>query len=193
MDNRYIVNTIETNLAEIQNIVSQLKNDKNIPQIYIELALAKLKSLFIEFLLLNKSNSDLQNVSTSTLYKSVQEQYEYMMHQNKQPLVVEMSSERLIKKEAALSYKEIVSPLKKNIKQKVYRDLRTEIELNDKIWFIKELFSGSIDLYNQTINYLNQLEELNQAVDYLTRFFNWDLNNDTTRDFLEIVSKKFEK
>jgi hypothetical protein len=75
----------------------------------------------------------------------------------------------------------------------VYRDLRTEIELNDKIWFIKELFSGSIDLYNQTINYLNQLEELNQAVDYLTRFFNWDLNNDTTRDFLEIVSKKFEK
>ncbi|MCK5537620.1 MAG: hypothetical protein KAI79_12390 [Bacteroidales bacterium] len=192
MDNRYIINTIESNISEIQNIVSQLKGDKKIPQIYIELALAKLKSLFIELLLLNKTNAEIQEINTDELYKSVEDQFEYLTQQKKssQPKI---NDKTLFQKEAARTYKEIGNPFKTLVKQKKHRDLRNEIELNDKIWFIKELFGGSIDLYNQTINYLNQLEDINQAVEYLTKFFSWDINNITTRDFFEIISKKFEK
>jgi len=191
MDNRYIVHNIEDTLSQLQGIVNQLKNDKKIPPIYIELALAKLKSLFIEFLLLNKSNSEIKDITTTDLYQSIEDQFDYLLKERNAKVSINTTKD-LIKQEAKSSYREIAVQLKPKPKPKHLSDLRNMIDLNDKIWFIKELFGGSIDLYNQTINYLNQLESISQAVEYLNKFYQWNHGDNTTKDFFEIVSKRFE-
>jgi hypothetical protein len=191
MDNRYIVHNIEDTLNQLQGIVNQLKIDRKIPSIYIELALAKLKSLFIEFLLLNKSNSEIKELKTTELYQSIEDQFDYLLKERNAKVSVN-SNKDLFKQEGIASYQEIAVQLKPKTKQKNLTDLRNMIDLNDKIWFIKELFGGSIDLYNQTINYLNQLENLSQAVEYLNKFYQWNHVDTTTKDFFEIVSKRFE-
>lgn len=188
MDNRYILDIIEQNLKELENIIIQTKGKKQIPGIYVELMLLKLKTLFLEVSLLNKSEKDLIE-SNLKEFKNLEEQFSASATEAKN--FIQKDS---ISQVAANAYSEIphLKTKERVVKNKKYR-IREHISLNDKIWFIKELFDGSIDLYNQTVNYIEKMDNLEQVVEYLTRFFSWDLNDQTTRDFFVIISKKFEK
>ncbi len=184
MDNRYILDIIEKNLAEVQGIVAQTKKHRQIPAIYIELMLLKLKGLFIEISLLNKSAEHIEQIDKSAHFKDLENKFNNLLKNN--------SSEDSIKQIGLQSYQELTKLRTRKKKKNIYK-IRESISLNDKIWFIKELFDGSIDLYNQTLNYIEKMDKQQQVVEYLSRFFNWDLNDQTTRDFFIIISKKFEE
>lgn len=74
---------------------------------------------------------------------------------------------------------------------KPIHNLKASISINDKIWFIKELFDGDTDLYNDTLKMINEMKDLDEALSYLNKNFDWDQQNDSFQSFLELLFRRF--
>ena len=73
-------------------------------------------------------------------------------------------------------------------------DIREGIGLNDKILFMNELFGGSVEVFNETIDDLNQMHNLVGTVEYLReRFPDWDEESDEVYRFYMTVRRRFNK
>ncbi|MFI5171049.1 MAG: hypothetical protein ACHQFW_01595 [Chitinophagales bacterium] len=76
------------------------------------------------------------------------------------------------------------------------KDLKSVIDLNDKLFFIKRLFKGDKDAYDNVIRNINSMSGFTQVKSYietnLSAQFNW---NDTpaVERFLEVVQLKYEE
>ena len=73
----------------------------------------------------------------------------------------------------------------------VLRNLMSVISLGDKFRFRHDLFSDSNDLFKETIEILNTIEEFDEAVSYLQGKFNWDAEDATVVYFYDIIRPKF--
>ena len=71
-------------------------------------------------------------------------------------------------------------------------DIKSAISLNDKIWFIKELFDGSTEKYDKTVDLLNNCNNLDEALKYLDNNFKWDQESQSTKKFLEVIYRRFK-
>ena len=71
------------------------------------------------------------------------------------------------------------------------RNLMSVISLGDKFRFRHDLFSDSNDLFKETIEILNTIEEFDEAVSYLQGKFNWDAEDATVVYFYDIIRPKF--
>lgn len=70
------------------------------------------------------------------------------------------------------------------------------IGLNDKIAFVKHLFSDSTEDYNRVLSQLNTFSTFEEAKDFIDEIIkpdynNWDGVDDYAERFIEIVAKKF--
>ena len=73
-------------------------------------------------------------------------------------------------------------------------DIREGIGLNDKILFMNELFGGSVEVFNDTVDDLNGMRNLVETVEYLReRFPQWDEESDEVYRFYMIVRRRFNK
>ena len=75
------------------------------------------------------------------------------------------------------------------------RDLKSVIGINDKFLFVNELFGGSMEKYNKSIENLNDLKTLNGALIYLNELkieLQWNSSNEGYLKLKELVMRKFE-
>ena len=75
------------------------------------------------------------------------------------------------------------------------RDLKSVIGINDKFLFVNELFGGSMEKYNKSIENLNDLKTLNGAMIYLNELkieLQWNSSNEAYLKLKELVTRKFE-
>ena len=73
-------------------------------------------------------------------------------------------------------------------------DIREGIGLNDKILFMNELFGGSVEVFNETMDDLNCKKNLVETVEYLReRFPDWDEESDEVYRFYMTVRRRFNK
>ncbi len=75
------------------------------------------------------------------------------------------------------------------------RDLKSVIGINDKFLFVNELFGGSMEKYNKSIENLNDLKTLNGAMIYLNELkieLQWNSSNEAYLKLKNLVSRKFE-
>jgi len=75
------------------------------------------------------------------------------------------------------------------------RDLKSVIGINDKFLFVNELFGGSMEKYNKSIENLNDLKTLNGAMIYLNELkieLQWNSSNEAYMKLKDLVSRKFE-
>ena len=74
--------------------------------------------------------------------------------------------------------------------------LRGSIPLNLKFKFQNELFGGNNEDFNKAIDMVDECKDYHTAIALLKekyiRKYNWDLGDETTRDFLSLVDKKFD-
>lgn len=66
--------------------------------------------------------------------------------------------------------------------------------LNEKLFYIRELFEGSSNEFNQAIETIDQLTDFQEAKIALTPLaakYNWDLNQAATVDFINKVERRF--
>jgi hypothetical protein len=74
-------------------------------------------------------------------------------------------------------------------------DLRSAIGINDKFLLVNELFGGSMEKYNKSIDNLNDLKTLNGALVYMNELrieLQWNSSNEAYKKLLDLVHRKFE-
>lgn len=82
------------------------------------------------------------------------------------------------------------------LQQNPVRDLRSVIGINDKFLFVNELFGGSMEKYNKSIDNFNDLKTLNGAMIYLNELkieLQWNSSNEAYRKLSDLVARKFEQ
>ena len=69
-------------------------------------------------------------------------------------------------------------------------DLRTQIGINDRFMFIRELFNNNETLYEQTLNELNKEIDLDEALIYIGENFRWRGDSAAAQQFINMLIKK---
>ena len=77
------------------------------------------------------------------------------------------------------------------ISQKPISDIKSAIGIGDRFLYIRELFDGNNDLFEQTVSHLNSLNSYNEANDYLKDNFKWESTEETAVGFLNVVRRKY--
>ena len=70
------------------------------------------------------------------------------------------------------------------------KDILSAISLNDRVQFINVLFNGDPALFQQARAHINTLETLDQAVDYITSTYNWDMGSQVVYRFMMAIRRK---
>lgn len=115
-----------------------------------------------------------------------------------QTIKVEATSlaESLITKNSSLNDafakdRPIVSNFSSTMQNTPISNLKSAIGVNDKFLFIRELFMGNVDLYNQTIDILNKAANFNEAFNYVDSKFSWKRDNPVTQKLFELLRRKY--
>jgi hypothetical protein len=66
-------------------------------------------------------------------------------------------------------------------------DIKAAIGVGDRFLYIRELFGGSTDTFDETINHLNSLHSYTDAQTYLSANIGWDVTSGTVASFLNVV------
>lgn len=83
--------------------------------------------------------------------------------------------------------------LASKLKQHPIENLNKAIKLNDKVWFIKELFNGNADLYKETVNAINKMADMDEALTFIEQNFSFDQDKESFKSFIEFVYRRFLK
>ncbi|WP_462280486.1 hypothetical protein [Salinivirga cyanobacteriivorans] len=83
--------------------------------------------------------------------------------------------------------------LASKLQQHPIEDLTKAIKLNDKIWFINDLFEGNADLYRDTISKLNSMDDLESALIFLENNFDFDQDKESFKSFIEFIYRRYLK
>jgi len=83
--------------------------------------------------------------------------------------------------------------LSEQIHKTPIKDLRDGIGVNDRFTYIRELFDGDVNRFNETVVILNNTENFKSAKDYMKKNFKWDVNSQAYIDFKDLVERKFIK
>lgn len=73
-------------------------------------------------------------------------------------------------------------------------DIRKGIGINEKFRFINELFDGSLRIYEESVQKLNDCtsaEDAELVISDLKSAFNWQADNESAIMFLEIIRRRF--
>ncbi len=68
--------------------------------------------------------------------------------------------------------------------------LESAIGLNDRFQYIRELFNNDVVLFQSTVKQIDQMDNLKEAVGYLSNNFKWK-KNDTSLKFAQLVKRRF--
>ncbi len=70
------------------------------------------------------------------------------------------------------------------------KDILSAISLNDRVQFINVLFNGDPGLFQQARVQINAMETLDQAEEYITSTYNWDMGSQVVYHFMMAVRRK---
>ena len=71
-------------------------------------------------------------------------------------------------------------------------DINRAIGINDRFLFIKELFNGDKDLFNQTIAMLNGYSCLDDALMYIHENFSWNSEDSAVKQLVLLLYRRFK-
>lgn len=70
-------------------------------------------------------------------------------------------------------------------------DIRQAISLGDRFLFQRELFAGNGELMQKTLDEINALGSLNEAMDYVLDNFDWDKESTAVQLFENVLKRRF--
>lgn len=90
-----------------------------------------------------------------------------------------------------ISKKNVKKDVSSKMQSKPIKDINSAIGLNDKFIFIRELFENNKEIFNETIQVLNNFDTYENAVDFLDENFNWDSEDPNYERLKELVRRKY--
>jgi len=91
----------------------------------------------------------------------------------------------------SLSEKSQGQNISTKLQSKPISNIASFIGVNDKFKLIRDLFNGDAETYKKTIEKLNNSTNFNDAFNYITTNFNWDMEDDSVQFILDLVRRKF--
>ena len=70
-------------------------------------------------------------------------------------------------------------------------DIRQAISLGDRFLFQRELFAGNGELMQKTLDEINSLGSLSEAMDYVSDNFEWDKESTAVQLFENVLKRRF--
>ena len=70
-------------------------------------------------------------------------------------------------------------------------DIRQAISLGDRFLFQRELFAGNGELMQKTLDEINSLNSLSEAMDYVLENFEWDKESTAVQLFENVLKRRF--
>ena len=70
-------------------------------------------------------------------------------------------------------------------------DIRKAISLGDRFLFQRELFGGNGELMQKTLDEINGLDSLNEAMEYIADTFEWDKESTAVQLFENVLKRRF--
>ncbi|MCK4465423.1 MAG: hypothetical protein KAU83_06905 [Bacteroidales bacterium] len=89
-----------------------------------------------------------------------------------------------------LAEKNPVRDLSEKLQSQPISDIGSAIGLNEKFLFINELFNGNSEKFEETIRYLNNAPNFNDAFNYLNEHFDWEMENPSVQKLLDLARRK---
>lgn len=77
------------------------------------------------------------------------------------------------------------------IQSKPIRNIGSALGINDRFKLIKELFNGDKESFQNTIGILDGASNFNEAFNYISSSFDWDMEEDSVQMLLDLVRRKF--
>ena len=65
------------------------------------------------------------------------------------------------------------------------------IAINDRFTFIRELFNGDSPAFEHAIKVLNEASNFNDAYNYMTQHYDWDMDSEAVQLLLDIIRRKY--
>lgn len=91
----------------------------------------------------------------------------------------------------SLSEKSKQENISSKLQSKPIADIAASIGVNDKFKLIRDLFNGDAESYKKTIEILNNSTNFNEAFNYISTNFNWDMEDGSVQFILDLVRRKF--
>jgi len=216
MDFNATVDLIIKDLKDAGEIIDDLKNYPGVPLLQVELAKSKCKNA-AEIIALLKGLQNIyppvkNEITADTVKKPVTEE-RYVQSvassekQEKEPVKRKDEDKNLLKKtgESSIiadtftnihnSLNEQMGALREDVteilKTKPLKTISEAIGVNDKFLFIKEIFNGSPESYNQAISRLDDAKNISDARAVIMSYTGNDPENETVKQLLDLVKRKF--
>ena len=82
-------------------------------------------------------------------------------------------------------------PLQTSLFGTSVEDIRQAISLGDRFLFQRELFAGNGELMQKTLDELNALDSLDEAMEYVADNFEWDKESTAVQLFENVLKRRF--
>lgn len=70
-------------------------------------------------------------------------------------------------------------------------DVRKAIGINDRFYFQRELFGGNTEVFNNTLDQLNQMDSFESALQFIQSNYSWDEDNEAAQSFIKNIHRRY--
>ena len=212
MESKYNINEIITKVGDIGEMISRMKSEGPVPAIELDIVLEKIRDLYTDV-------SNLKDLNLRSARKpagpvmakdekpakvKVEEPAKNGMVQEEK--TVEKTENKVIEEPATIAdrfkgEKTFINErlgdngnrqdLSSKLQSKPIRDIGTSLGLNDRFKLINELFKGDKESYQQTIDILDNATNFNEAFNYISTSYDWDMEDESVLMLLDLVRRKF--
>ncbi len=193
MDFSSTIDIIIKDLEEARSIIDDLKKYPGVPGIQVELARAKCKSA-AEILAYLK---DIQNKNAEGAIAA--ERSPAVNEDQKPPLqVIEISYDMpTVDQQQQISESGILADRfsledEEYLKSGPVTSLDDAIGINDRFYFIREMFSNSRDLYVEVISRLEKIHSIEDAKEIILTYTKDESSKDAGKQLLDLVKRKLK-
>ena len=217
MESKYNITEIITQVGDIGEMISRMKTEGPVPGIEKDIVLEKIRKLYTDVSNLKEFDlpaarhpaepvivKDLKEkdekpaafqVETPAKHDTVQEETSVAKPESKpgeEPATIadRFKGEKKFINER-LGDNGNRQDISSKLQSKPIRDIGASLGLNDRFKLINELFNGDRDSYQQTINILDSATNFNEAFNYISTSYDWDMEDDSVLMLLDLVRRKF--
>jgi len=196
MDFNKTVDLIIRDLEEASEIIDDLKNYREVPEIQIEMAKSKIRNAAEVISLFKSLKPEDERPKTEDLRPRTEDQRprtedKSLTPEARRPTPFSDQPEPVVRDISAI-VADRFSDLHDSLHEALgLADLSKAIGINDRFLFIRDLFDGNSDSYNQAISKIDEAQSFSDARALMITLAGDKSESDAGKQFLDLVKRKF--
>ena len=206
MESPYNINEIITQVGDIGALISRMNADEKIEAIDIDIVLEKIRKLYTGVSALKGSVPPVAKPPEKPVEKPAEVKKKEPKDEKPEKKTADAQANTPPPEPATLAdkfkgEKKFINErladngtrqdLSSKLQSKPIQDIGSSLGLNDRFKLINELFNGDKDSYQQTIKVLDGANNFNEAFNYISTSYDWDMEDDSVQMLLDLVRRKF--